>query len=1002
MARRIAGITIEIGGDTTQLNKALKGVDSQLSQTQRNLRDVGKLLKLDPKNTELLTQKQKYLTDAIDNTKKRLADLKTASEQAAKSAKNYDAWKAKFDPIQEALKETRQKSEDLKKQLEKLEQGGKIDTDEYRKLQGELKETDEQAKRLKEEGERVSEEYGKPISPEKFDALQREIVETEQELKSLQDDMKGFGSITQQKLNAVGEQLKQTGEKIKNTGEKIAGVGSNMTRYLTAPILGVGTAAVKLTADFDSQMSKVSAISGATGKDFDVLRDKAREMGEKTKFSATESAQAFEYMAMAGWKPKEMLEGISGIMNLAAASGEELATTSDIVTDNLTAFGQSADQAGRLANIMAAAASNSNTNVAMMGETFKDAAATAGGMGYSMEDTAIATGLMADAGIKASRSGTAIRNILLRMSKPTKESAMAMDRLGLSLTDSDGKMKSLHEIMDDIRSGFGDILMPEAEFKEQLDKLNAALEDGSITQAKYDSQLEELTMQAYGAEGAEKARAAAMLAGKPAMAGLLAIVSASPEKYKQLTEAVYNSSEEIDGFSGTAERMAATMNDNLNGQLTILMSQLQELAISFGDLLVPVLRDAVSWIQGVVDKLNGMDEGTRKTILTIAGVIAVVGPVLLVVGKISVAIGSIINLVGILLPVIGSVGSVLFGSIIPAVGGLLAAAAPLIPIIAAIVAVVWTVVAAIKHWGEITASVQEAFVKNGGGLKGAVAAVLAGIAGIWKASFDELDKLTGGKLGQIVKLIDQHLGWAKALFKGWKDGVVLVGGSALEAVQENLNRIAKAFKDNGGGIKGTVAALATALKGQFTVVLSFIDKLTGGKLTDIKNKFRMAFTDVARTVVGKFIYIKDGIKDKLDSAYNTIHNIVERIKSIFNFRIRLPKPEIPTPHVTWTNYGTFSLPSIEWYRKAYDNAMLFQSPTVLATGAGLKGFGDGPGGEIVMGLNKLRELVGSGGETTYTATFNIYTQPGQDNRQIARMVQDQFVRWQRQKEAAKV
>ena len=241
MANRIAGITVEIGGDTTKLSTALKTVNSEIRSTQQQLKDVNHLLKLDPGNTDLLAQKQRLLRDAISETKEKLEALKTAAQQAN----------------------------------EKLANG--------------------------------------EISQQQYDALQREIVETEQKLK----DLEGQASKSEVALQKIAA----TGEKMKTLGDNISGVGSTLTRTVTAPIVGLGTAAVKTAADFDSAMSQVAAVSGATGSDFDALRDKAREMGSKTKFSASEAAEAMNYMAMAGWKTGDMLDGIEGIMNLAAASG---------------------------------------------------------------------------------------------------------------------------------------------------------------------------------------------------------------------------------------------------------------------------------------------------------------------------------------------------------------------------------------------------------------------------------------------------------------------------------------------------------------------------------------------------------------------------------------------------------------------------------------------------------------------------------------------------------
>jgi phage-related minor tail protein len=351
-----------------------------------------------------------------------------------------------------------------------------------------------------------------------------------------------------------------------------------------------------------------------------------------------------------------MLQGIEGIMNLAAASGEELGKTSDIVTDALTALGMSAEESGRLADILAAAATNSNTNVAMMGDSFKYAATTAGLLGYSAEDVAVALGLMANSGIKADMAGTSLRNMFNRMAKPTKESAEAMERLGLSLYDDEGQMYSLRQIMDQLRQSFTEINMPLDEYNMRLDEMDGLLAAGDITQKQYEKSLKELNLQAFGAEGAEKARAAAMLGGTRAMAGLAAIANASTEDYEQLTKAIDGSSdafakladgsvvplnealasgqEIIEQYNGAAEAMAMTMQDNLNGQLTILKSQLQELAISLGDLLMPMIREFVSKIQDIVTWLNSLDDAQKEQIMQIAAIVAAVGPALLLIGKV--------------------------------------------------------------------------------------------------------------------------------------------------------------------------------------------------------------------------------------------------------------------------------------------------------------------------------------------------------------------------------
>ena len=361
--------------------------------------------------------------------------------------------------------------------------------------------------------------------------------------KGFQSGIDGIGSIAEKGLKA--------------TGAILAG---------TATAIGaIGAASVKVGSDFEASMSKVAAISGATGDDLKALTDKAKEMGATTKFSASESADALQYMAMAGWKTEDMLNGLEGIMNLAAASGEDLATTSDIVTDALTAFGLSAEDSTHFADVLAQASSNANTNVGMMGETFKYVAPVAGALGYTAEDTALAIGLMANSGIKASQAGTSLRSIMSRMAKPTKEVQGAMDKLGVSLTDSNGNMKSLNGVMGDLRNGFA------------------------------------------GLSEAEAAEMAAALGGQEAMSGLLAIVNASDDDFDKLSDAIYS-------CDGAAKRMADTMNDNLQGQITILKSGLEGLGISLYENMEAPLKEVVKEAQNMVQQLQdafnngGLDE----------------------------------------------------------------------------------------------------------------------------------------------------------------------------------------------------------------------------------------------------------------------------------------------------------------------------------------------------------------------------------------------------------
>lgn len=341
--------------------------------------------------------------------------------------------------------------------------------------------------------------------------------------------------------------------KIATTGLGVA-VGNAITKVVDK-VGSIGTAAVKVGMNFEAEMSKVASISGATGDEFQKLIDKAKEMGSKTKFSATESAQAMEYMAMAGWKTQDMVDGLKGIMDLAAASGEDLASTSDIVTDALTAFGLSASDSTHFADVLAKASSNANTNVAMMGETFKYVAPVAGALGYSVEDCSVAIGLMANSGIKAGQAGTSLRQMLSRLAKPTDEVQGAMDQLGVSLTDSAGNMKSLDTVMGDLRNGF------------------------------------------KGLSKAEQAQLATSLAGQEAMSGLLAIVNASDGDFDNLKDSIYNCKD-------AAANMAAVAQDNLAGQITSLKSKAEGLGIAFYGSIQEPLKELASVGVKALEDLN--------------------------------------------------------------------------------------------------------------------------------------------------------------------------------------------------------------------------------------------------------------------------------------------------------------------------------------------------------------------------------------------------------------
>lgn len=762
---RIKGITVEIGGDTTKLQTALKGVNTEIRNTQSQLRDVEKLLKLDPGNTELIAQKHRLLAQAVSETREKLETLKTAQRQADEALRNGT------------------------------------------------------------------------ISQQQYDGLQREIVETEQELRRLEQQAEQSATALQ-KIGATGEKLQAVGDKVSSVGQKLLPV--------TGVVTGLGTAAVKTAADFDSAMSRVAAVSGATGSDFDKLRDKAREMGAKTKFSATEAADAMNYMAMAGWKT----EGIEGIMYLAAASGEDLATTSDIVTDALTAFGLTAEDSGHFADVLAAASSNANTNVSMMGETFKYCAPVAGALGFSVEDTAEAIGLMGNAGIKASQAGTSMRSIMTNLTGDVKLSGAAIGDVTIATTNADGSMRSLSAILADCRVAFG------------------------------------------GMTEAEKANNAETLVGKNAMSGFLALMNAAPEDIAKVSGAVNNCKD-------AAKNMADTMQDNLEGQLTILKSQLQELAISFGDLLMPAVRSIVSGLQGMVDVLNAMPDGVKQVIMLIALLAAVLGPVLIIIGKVISAVGTIMTIVPKLAGVINTVKTA-FGAL-----NAVMLANPIAIVIAAIAALVaafvylwntneefrqfwislWESVkeTAIQCWQAISAflsqaweAIQNTAVSVWNGIRDFFSGLWTGIQTLFTTVVNAIAGFLSGAWnavkGTVVSVWNAISQFFTSVWNGIRNVTSVVVNGIRSFLQSAWNGIRALITTVMNGIKSVVTAVWNGIRSVITRVMNGIRSVVSSVWSGIRNTISSIVNGIKNTVSNAFHAMWSGIRSTISGIYNTIRD----------------------------------------------------------------------------------------------------------------------------------
>ena len=613
--RDLKGLTIEIGGDTSNLTTALKDVNGEITNLQSNLRTINSALKLDPGNVEAVAQKQKLLSEAVEQTSQKLETLKEAQRQAD----------------------------------EQMANGVDVDEQAYRSLQSEIIRT-----------EASLNDYTRQLDG--MERASEKASDSTDDFSENMDDASENADDLAENVEDAGRAAEEADDGFTVWKATLADLAADVIRSLIDSCKELAKQVVDIGMNFEAQMSKVQAISNATAEDMDKLEAKARELGASTKFSATEVAEGFEYMAMAGWKTSDMLDGIEGLLNLAAASGEDLGRASDIVTDALTAMGYSSGEAGRMADVMAAASSNANTNVSMMGETFKYAAPIAGALGYEIEDLALVTGLMANSGIKGEMAGTALRGSLTNLISPAKTASDAMEGLGFyteEVVDVFDQQKIDEQMLkvekatlsvdkaqtalntavskygkdsDQATQAAASLAIKKEELRMASEKLTVLQEgeaktiygvneailnqDGSMKSLR--ETLVFLREKFANLSEAEQAAAAASIFGQEAMSGMLSVINASDEDFNKLTGA-------IDDSEGAAAKMAATMQDNLQGDVTTMNSALEELALKMYDQVQPALRSIVQFITGnVVPALTWIIQNLPIIGTAIAAIIATI------------------------------------------------------------------------------------------------------------------------------------------------------------------------------------------------------------------------------------------------------------------------------------------------------------------------------------------------------------------------------------------
>lgn len=663
-------------------------------------------------------------------------------------------------------------------------------------------------------------------------------------LKSAENDFNTF----QKKCSNIGKHFD-------SIGSKLQGFGAKMT-VATAPIALFAKSTVDFGMQFDSTMSEVQAIAGATSGEMEQLRQTAKDMGATTKFTAVEAGEGFKYMAMAGWDAQQMISGLPGILDLAAASGEDLGRVSDIVTDALTAFGLKAEDSAHFADVLAMASSRSNTNVGLMGETFKYVAPVAGALGYSVEDTAVAIGLMANSGIKGSQAGTQLRAVLSRLAKPTKESQTAMDRLGVSLTDAQGNMKPFNEILADVRNGFS-----------------------TLTDE-------------------EKASTAAMLGGQEAMSGLLAIAGASDEDFENLTSAI-NSSD------GAAKEMADTMLNNLGGKLTIIKSGIQGFQLALYEAADGPLNFIMDKVQDFVNWLNSLSDTTKQVIVIIAGIAVAIGPVALIIGTIVKSVGSLISVFGMLASPVGIIIAGLTGlvalfvhlmntnegfrvSVTTAISSIAAVIMNIVnAVMPAVIGVINVVKSVISALAPIISNILSIVISVVSGIISVITPIVSFIGGIVTAIISIISPIVAfiaNIIALIIDIIGSVLGAVTGVFANVFATVSKVFTNISNFISKIINGVSKVISTLSGIVGGVFNAI-------YSTVSNIMDSV-GGAVSGVFEGIKNAWTGLTSFVNGVF----SGIGSAVESLISGVKGVVNAVIGGFNFAIgiinKIPGVEI--------------------------------------------------------------------------------------------------------------
>lgn len=820
----MAQASIKIGASMSEYQSAMKAAVASMKELSSQYSLAAANAKLYGTKSDALKAKISELTQKMDVQKTKVADCKT----------HYETLTTRLD-------NNKKKSEELKTKVAELSRA-------YEESKEATGENSEETKKLKTELDKAEKQLATTeAQTTKYEAAVKKqgaaVTQAEADLANMEVQLRDVNAeLARQKFDEYAEKAGKVGQAVQTAGQ-------HMMKVTTA-IGGVAAASVTVAANFEQQMSKVQAISGATAEETDKLTESARQWGRDTKYSATEAGEAFEYMALAGWKTDDMLEGIGGILNLAAASAMDLGTASDIVTDYLTAFGLSAKDAGKFADEMAYAMSHSNTTTEALGEAYKNCAATAASMGYSVEETTAVLMTMANAGVKGGEAGTALNAIMTRLATDTKGCATELAKYGVEVYDAQGNMNSLSSILTGVRGVWNNLT---DEQQANLAKTIAGTNQFSALQT--------------------------------IMSGLSDEAIASGMSFSDYAEALQN-------CDGTASDMAATMQDNLLGRLTQLKSKLEDIGITVGNALLPFMEKAVAKIGELADKFAALSPQQQETILKIAGVVAAIGPLLTIVGKAISVSGQLSSGIGKVVGKLAAMGTTASGATggMAVLKGALAAITSPVGIAVAAIAAITAVIVTLWNTNEdfrnkiteIWDRIKTVFTEFGQHITDKLNSLGFDfenfgevVKAIWEGFCNLLAPIIEGVFNNIANIIETTLNVITGVFDLFVSLFTGDWSGAWDAVKGIFESVWNGLKEYISNILNTIKGVADAFLGLF-----------GTSWDEVWNSIKTTFENIWNGIISFFTGILDGIKNTVTTAWTAISTTVSNVWNTISTKIQ--------------------------------------------------------------------------------------------------------------------